>query len=337
MNKIITNINTYHSLESLMLISNKNTITDICFSKQIISSDNIHILVSLSEFNNLECLIFRECSISRFPSLKNIKKLKILIMEHCWELCNLPDLSELTKLDELKIYIKNPKTNLELLPKPDFSKLELQKLCLLGVKNNTDLNNLNTEELSIMNSVELTQLPDFSKTKNIKKLIIFNTSIKSLKGIENLKELEVLELYDFYSLNKLDYIDQCENLKKIRLTRCNTLESICDLDNLNKLVSLEIIDSNRLKRLPNMSLLRYLKISDIRDNRIFYNQLPNNLVYLELDEIREPLTNLPSSLELIIIKRNSDHISKSKLPFNCIVHIGKYEGLLNIEVDDSFY
>jgi hypothetical protein len=337
MNRIETNINTYHSLESLMLISNKSRIIDICFSKQVISSENIQLWDSLNEFDNLECIIFRECYIKRLPSFKNIKRLKILIIENCWELCNLPDLTELRGLEELRIYIKNPRTNTELLPKPNFSKLELQRLCLLRMTNNTELINLDTDELTIMNSIELTELPDLSKTKNIKRLLILNTHIKSLKGIENLKQLETLELTDFHSLNKIDYIDKCVNLKRIKLIRCDLVESICDLSNLSKLVSLEIIECNRLKRLPEVFLLRYLKISGIKDNKVFYNQLPNNLVYLELDEIREPLTNLPSSLELIIIKRNSEHINKSKLPFNCIIHIGKYEGLLNIELDDSFY
>lgn len=337
MSKISSNTNIiFSNLESLISMSNKKIITDLYFTNVIINSENIHIWEMLYQFENLECLIISKCIIHRLPSFRQIKKLKILIIEYCWEICNLPDLTQLRGLEELKIYLTNPKTFEALLPKPNFSNLHLQKLSLTWLRDETELINLDTEELIITNSLGLTKLPDFSKTKNIKKLSLTDTRIESLKGIEDLKDLEILEINNALDLDNIDYINKCKKLKRIKISRCK-INKICDLDNLNKLVSLELIECNKLKLLPKVLYLRYLKISEIKDNRIFYDQLPNNLVYLELDEIKTELTNLPSSLEILIVKRNSDYLTNSKIPFSCIVCIGHYEGSLNIEIDDSFY
>jgi internalin A len=133
------------------------------------------------------------------------------------------------------------------------------------------------------------------KLKNLTRIILSNNQIYKLpKSFYNLKKLELLNIV-------------CNNL-------CNLSKKLSNMSNLEYLY----LRSNKLKYIPecikNISSCKiYLNSYECIDN------LSNKCEYLEIDDLNEPLNNLPISLKEIRLYLPKK--IKIKLPFNCKLYV----------------
>jgi len=136
---------------------------------------------------------------------------------------------------------------------------------------------------------------EIGKLKKLKKIILSNNKIKILpKGFYNLSKLEILNL----SSNELEIItDDIKKLKKLEylFLRLNKLKYI----------------SKKLKNIIHVHIF-----PDSFEN---FDNLSDELEYLQINKLTEPINNLPINIKeirlFLPLKVNI------KLPFNCKLYI----------------
>ena len=157
----------------------------------------------------------------------------------------------------------------------------------------------------------------------IKKIVfgkLFNQVLDKIKFPNDLEELYFGDNFN----QEIFLVKFPENIKVIRFGyNFNQL-----VDNIIFPESLEILEFGYEfnQSLKNIQINSNSKIILNGISLKSLENLPNNLKYLEIYNIKEPLKNLPITLEKIFCKYCTNNIlEKSKIPFNCSLVINKIE------------
>lgn len=207
------------------------------------------------------------------------KNLKNLAFSYRWGFTNL-DMSFLTKVNEQveieSIYIGNQGT--------DLSSIQLLKglislVCSFEMNNSfdfKDLNNLtaftgiwnnkikNLDKCTTLKNLRLyyfknINLECFSMLKNLVKLELFNTNIKSLIGIQNYTSLESIEVANARCLVDITNLKHCQKLKRVSLSNCKKIKNLDFLYELEKLEEIFLENCGEIESLKPLDLLPNLK------------------------------------------------------------------------------
>lgn len=99
-------------------------------------------------------------------------------------------------------------------------------------------------------------IPTLHLNKELKKLSIFFSKIKSLVGIENNHQLKKIELHKLDQLSSLEGLtDDHEQLKYLEIFNC---KSLIDISQLSQLTALETLYLQRIPPLKDLSFLKNL-------------------------------------------------------------------------------
>ncbi|CAN0880744.1 Disease resistance protein L6 [Linum grandiflorum] len=190
--------------------------------------------------------------------------LKHLYIEHCQQLGNLPDLSNLKYLMELRL----------LCPKlreiPGLG--ELKSLVTLNISDGQGLSNLDGLDklLSLtyitMNGCAIKSLPSLASLKNLQALNI--SQCPHLVEIQGLSEsLQELGIGDCPSLQRIPNLSRLVRLRYLALHHLQSLPNVNGFESLEALEYLEFRGCQSIEVLPSLSQLTKLKHVFLKDNR----------------------------------------------------------------------
>ena len=245
----------------------------------LIANENIKRLANIKNLENLEYLTVFPSLLSDYTELEHNTHLKHLSLKSETRI-ELPDFSNLKKLQYLKISAKEPISGISLkncnnlidvsLSPVNLEKIQLpssiEKLQLYGTKKEENLKtikNIQTlKELSIEN-ISVNSLDDLPKLKQLEKLILVYSEINNLDGIDKFSALQELAIYTG-NLNETPNLTKLPNLKTLTL-RNHKIEKI---DHIKTWKNLEKISlkSNKIKKIDGLRCLSSLKEMDLRGN-----------------------------------------------------------------------
>ncbi len=152
---------------------------------------------------------------------------------------------------------------------------------------------------------DLTEIPNLSVLKELKKLIIYYTKIGKISGLENMKKLEILDL----ATNKIVNLTGLENLTSLRsvslhnnqISNLNMFKPLTSLSNLQEITlsNNNITDINITCNIPKLASLNLSrnKISRITAVKNLLELKTLNLNLNKLSKL-ENLSNLPNLQEI---------------------------------------
>ncbi|XP_043692203.1 disease resistance protein L6-like isoform X1 [Telopea speciosissima] len=223
--------------------------------------------VGLSEIEGLEGMyslekfIIKGCHLLiKIPNLSDSKLVVYIKIQYCRKLSEIESLEGLDSLEELSIS-SCPSLRKIKLPK----KLRVLKInsCeeLAEIEGLEDLESLTRFEFGICESI--IRLPDLLHLKTLKHLHmrgLRNTMPLEIGCLEGLELLEELKISGGPLLKILPDISTLKNLKHMELKRCDCMESLSDLSNLNKLNQLWIEYCGKLTEIPRVDRLESLEV-----------------------------------------------------------------------------
>ncbi|OWM80271.1 hypothetical protein CDL15_Pgr019551 [Punica granatum] len=186
--------------------------------------------------SSLSILTIITCSsLERLPDLSNLKNLSRLEVKYCPKLSDIQGIGNLPSLKDL---------NTNGCPLTQLDGLESERLGYLTA-------------LSVTHS-EVERLPDLSKLKNLKSLIVScSRKLVEIRGLSSLHNLEMLRMDSCGSLERLPQLPK--NLENLCLNDCEQLSEIEGVAELESLQVLEISRCRSLRKLPNLSKLQRLE------------------------------------------------------------------------------
>ena len=202
-----------------------------------LSSQNLTTLEALEELTQLTTLNLNankltledEKSQEILKSMKNLENLNLANNQ-------IVNIKAINNLNNLKLlYLQGENNNVNLVEIEDIiSNLDLLTVSTQSLKTivNCDINKIT--KLRLLNSSELTEIPDLSKFERLKDLSLSSDSnIKDLSTISDITSLEILNLYNTNLHGRMIDFSKLTNLTNVDL-RNNTLWSE-DLENLKVL------------------------------------------------------------------------------------------------------
>ncbi|KAM7502266.1 hypothetical protein LguiB_001170 [Lonicera macranthoides] len=252
--------------------------------------------------NKLKVLILTQCRyFTRIPHLSAFPTLERLDLYGCELLYRLDGLEE---LKSLKYLSASSCCSLESLP--DLSKLtSLQSLDVINCKKLIEiqgLDKLESLENLDMRSIALERLPNLSKLKKLTTFAIECKKLVEIQGLDRLASLEHLDISYCESLQSLPDLSNLEKLTGFQSSGCKKLVEIQGLDRLASLEHLYISWCESLQSLPDLSNLEKLtRFKSSWCKKLVEIQGLDKLASLELLDIGwcESLQSLPdlSNLE----------------------------------------
>ncbi|KAM7528411.1 hypothetical protein LguiB_031821 [Lonicera macranthoides] len=283
-----------------------------------------------SSFSALENLNLRDCSeLRRLDGLEQLKSLRYLNLNNCWELEILLDLSNFKKLKKLDIARCMMLTGIQGLDGLElFDVLDMLDCKsiqrLRGLSNLRRLKRLNLQfcsnlreldEVGVLESLEhldmtdcryIERLPDLSKLTKLKKLNLSGcVMLREVKGLSVLKSLEILDLSGCYSMEEFPDLSNLKKLVELSIWGWDDLTEIRGLEELKSLELLDISFCSSIGQLPDLS--NHINLCEI------------NVSYCEkLTEIRgieelKSLNYMNVGMELdldVLHKMSTDFVSK---------------------------
>ncbi|CAN1804884.1 Disease resistance protein L6 [Linum perenne] len=245
---------------------------------------------NLSCLRNLEELQFEDChhefeipgDIWKLSKLKTLKmwhvnitnllapgpgslpsSLKYMYIEHCQQLENLPDLSNLKHLMELRLLCP------ELREIPGLG--ELESLVTLTISDGLSLRHLDGLDKLVsltyftMNGCAIEKLPNLGSLENLQALSIWQCP--NLIDIQGLSEsLQELGIGDCPSLQRIPDLSRLARLRYLALHHLQSLANINGLESLEALEYLEFRGCQSVQALPSLSQASKLKHIILKDN-----------------------------------------------------------------------
>ncbi len=249
----ISALNTLNNLRSLTIDNGDNivdfsplaTLTDLqavsITSNQLKNISFIKNMTDLKEFTVNESLVF---DISELSNHKNTLT-KVHLSEN-YKITDYSVIGELTLLTDVKI--GNSYDDII----PSFEKLTaLDKLSLEGIGDVTIINTAKTITELTLKDCSLSNLSAISELKNIKKLILDNSSsyIKDLHSVMSLTELEYL---DISNTKVFGNVEELFSLPKLKEFYMNDSSVSIDFSKITKNESLNVLSMN------NISIVEYI-------------------------------------------------------------------------------
>ena len=332
--KISQNLDNF-AIKSLKNVKNINKI-------EINNNIDFMNLIQNIEINKINTVEIKNNINRDYNYLSNIDNLTKLKFES--EKTDLKFLSNIKKLDELKIYFKLHKStsnkswyfdednyllnSIKLLT--NIKILDISKMVFINLSNLSSLSN-NLEELNL-HYCELIEknYDSLSKLKKLKKLDLSYSNVKDISFIKDLTELNELNI-SFCYINNFTSLNNLKNLKKLSMNKIkytfihNNVNDLSFLLNLNKLEFLDLNENNTENHLV-LSHLNELRILKIEDNNI------QNIIFLEslinLEELHlsfnDKIINYSSFSKL-------NKLKKLSISFSDIDDISFLESLQNLE------
>ncbi|CAL1358635.1 unnamed protein product [Linum trigynum] len=219
-----------------------------------------HEIAGLGELRMLEKFhLLKASNLIDLDGLEHLELLKDLWVSGCRVLGKLPSLSNLTKLQVLKIFdcplLAEIQGLGELVP--------LSNLLIGGCHQLTSLRGLDKLEslqvMEIQDCSSIKKLPDLSALKNLQKSkIVGCNQLTVVMGLDKLESLQLLTITNCESIKKLPDLSALEHLRELKITGCNQLTEVMGLDKLKSLQLLAITDCSSMKKLPALSALELL-------------------------------------------------------------------------------
>ncbi|KAM7528418.1 hypothetical protein LguiB_031828 [Lonicera macranthoides] len=194
-----------------------------------------------SSFSALENLNLSNCSeLRRLYGLEQLKSLRYLNLNVCYELEILLDLSNFEKLKKLDI---------------------AGCMSLTGMQGLDRLESFDVLDMTSCGSIK--RLRGLSNLRMLKKFIlVFCYSLQELDGVEVLESLEHLDMTDCESIERLPDLSKLTKLKKLDLSGCKMLREVKGLSVLQSLEDLDLSDCKSMEEFPDLSNLK--KLVDLR-------------------------------------------------------------------------
>ncbi|XP_042476770.1 uncharacterized protein LOC122058241 [Macadamia integrifolia] len=195
-----------------------------------------------------------------------MESLEVLIVQSCHKVTELPDLSNLKILMELKI---EDCANLGEIHSIKGSE-SLEVLRVKGCHKLTELPDLsNLKRLMELNIGDCANLEEIHSIKGSESLEVLRVKgchkLTELPDMSNLKRLMELNIGDCANLEEIHSIKGSESLKELTVKGCHKLRELPDMSNLKGLVSLYIINCvnlQKIHRFEGAESLQYLGVLD---------------------------------------------------------------------------
>ncbi|KAJ4972008.1 hypothetical protein NE237_005107 [Protea cynaroides] len=260
----------------------------------------------VSIWKNLKYLDLYKCDYMEVPSVDRLESLEVLKIFKCKSMKILSDLSNVTKLRELRIehceglnkiqgsdrleilevLIINGCISIETLP--CLSKLKkLRILSAVKCRKLTEIQGVeelqSLEELNINECISIETLPCLSKLKKL--MILSAVNCRKLTGIQGAEELESLKLLKISKCISIETLclAKLKNLKRVLAVKCMNLTEIQGLDGLKSLNKLDVRGCFSLKLSDPSSLRRSMRFVDINSDD------SSNEVLSDLESDDDPL------------------------------------------------
>ncbi|PKI60658.1 hypothetical protein CRG98_018949 [Punica granatum] len=191
-------------------------------------------IAGLFNLKALEILKVSHCRVEHLEGLEELTSLRSLTVSHCDGLSKLPDLSKLNDLRDL---------NLDNSVISQISGLSnLQALEILKVSGCRALEHLEgLQELTSLRSLTvsdcdgLSKLPDLSKLNDLRDLNLDNSAISHISGLSNIQALEILKVSGCRALEHLEGLQELTSLRRLIVSHCDGLSKLPDLSKLKRL------------------------------------------------------------------------------------------------------
>ena len=193
---------------------------------------------------NLEFLL-------KCPSLKYLQIIPAKTASENFDyspLYNMPEIKYLMAVTEYRDPLNPTITSI------DYSKIDGLKEVRIEGKGHQNYNQIDTVEYLYISNVKLLDFVGMERCKNLKKLDLLQTKIKSLKGIEHFQCLQGLSLeYERYLNDVSEIVNVSKTLKALSISNC---PKIMDFSFLEQMGNLECLELNGKNVLPNLNFLK---------------------------------------------------------------------------------
>ncbi|KAJ4970930.1 hypothetical protein NE237_004029 [Protea cynaroides] len=249
------------NIESCEKLSKIEVLEDLESLEEITIRKTPAVLPHVSTWKNLKYLYLFGCDcMERLPDLSNLNKLNMLRITECGKLIEIPNVDRLESLEVLKVFRCK---SMKILP--DLSNLtKLRELCIEGCENLTEI--LGADRLDILEvmringCISIETLPCLSKLKKLRILSAVNCGkLTEIQGADELESLRLLNISKCISIETLPCLSNLKKLRKVLAIECRKLTEIQGVDGLESLVLLNVRGCLSMK-LPDPSSLRKLKI-----------------------------------------------------------------------------
>ena len=226
--------------------------------------------VNVHHLTQLACLLWEGCAV-KFPSLKDLKSLKLLIIQG--GASNSPSMGRLPELPGC---------------------LPLSKISIAKMKHPPNLKDC--ADLQVLHLSFLQDLLEFPHLGHLRHLVKLEAAccpkVRSLGDLTNLTSLEHLHLSNFESLEELPGLGELIALTHLNITNCSKVREIPILQNLTNLMHL-CLDALPVEQIPGIEHL--VKLQQLRCRRSNLKSLPNLRLLTELEHLDvsyTPVSNL---------------------------------------------
>ncbi|OQS05579.1 phosphatase 1 regulatory subunit [Thraustotheca clavata] len=204
-----------------------------------VRSNLLYKMTGIENLVNLTHLELYDNQIKKMTSLENLVNLRVLDLSFN-EIRVIPDLSHLTKLEEL--YVANNK-----------------------LTHITGIENLKTLKKLDLGANRLRTIEGLNHLENLLELWLGKNKITTIQGLENLTSLRIMSIQS----NRLLTIENLEKnilLEELYLSH-NGIEALANIELLTKLTILDV-SNNRIKTIPSMTTNPLLEDLWLNDNLI---------------------------------------------------------------------